>query len=392
MEADPFGPSMLTGACNTDCSHERIAAHPHRSQTEACTAGVHYTNPTGACLDCTATCNYGLGYYELNTCSGLVDRVCRRCRVFNFRVATSGSTPCQQCSRTCEPGQWIEGDCNAIGLVADPLSCASCSPGTFADGEVTARTGSHRCTDCGPGHVCPSNPNANLATMQTECRNMAEYMDDADGTRCKSAHGGHYTVTSDGATNRDDRPHVNHVPCEVGYRCPGGQRLECNAASAKFQDQPAQSDCQDVQPGWYTTPIGNGVTTGESPCELGYWCAGGIRTLCDVNTFTDAAAQTQCAPLSSAYHAIVKTGTLRVNEVECQAGEYCSASDGVGDRIRQDCPTGSQCPYHDAISRCAAGSTYAKPAQDARLLDVPGVSNEPDHDRGVRSGPEHRLR
>ena len=113
--------------------------------------------------------------------------------------------------------------------------------------------------------------------MRNECGNMDQYMDEDDGISCKTAHRGHYTVTSDGTPNRNNRPHVDHRSCEPGYHCPGGQKLVCNDNSAKFQDQDAQPECRNVREGWYTTPIGNGVKTGESPCEPGHRCGGRIR-------------------------------------------------------------------------------------------------------------------
>lgn len=155
------------------------------------------------------------------------DRECRQCQNLTYRRSegASGTDACTDCTATCAPGQQIEGDCDQVALVANPLSCGSCPEGFFADGMVTNFTGFDRCVECTAGYVCPSNTSH---TTYISCSGINQFMNSSGGTVCHTASVGSYTVTAAGDENKQE-PHVGEVPCEPGYRCENGAKHMCNA-------------------------------------------------------------------------------------------------------------------------------------------------------------------
>jgi hypothetical protein len=67
--------------------------------------------------------------------------------------------------------------------------------------------------------------------------------------------------------------------CEPGYRCVAGVRSACSSDN-EYQNGTQSNSCVTVTTGYYTTPIGGSARTGQTQCEPGYYCAGGVRWVC----------------------------------------------------------------------------------------------------------------
>ena len=88
-------------------------------------------------------------------------------------------------------------------------------------------------------------------------------------TTCHTVPFGRYYKTSDFA----------RTPCEAGYRCVAGVRSACSSDN-EYQNGTQSNSCVTVTTGYYTTPIGGSAHTGQTQCEPGYYCAGGVRWVC----------------------------------------------------------------------------------------------------------------
>jgi len=88
-------------------------------------------------------------------------------------------------------------------------------------------------------------------------------------TTCHIVPSGRYYKTSNFA----------RTPCEPGYRCVAGVRSACSS-DYEYQNGTQSNSCVTVTTGYYTTPIGGSAHTGQTQCEPGYYCAGGVRWVC----------------------------------------------------------------------------------------------------------------
>ena len=343
-----------------------------RLQTLGCVDG-QYTNTDGGCLTCTAECNFGGTEYEIRTCAAMNDRRCASCTIGSYRETLNNgfADACVTCSTTCAPGQRITGDCRRLSLTSDPLFCTSCTPGTFYASQTTANDRTDRCVDCGVGHVCPYSSGDQTATTKTPCNASDEFMAREDGTVCADVLEGYYTVSLDGVHNTDV-PHGNQVICERGRRCPTsagdrGKRFDCAVDQGQFQSGEGATACDTVSRGWYTTPINEALRTGQAQCERGYRCNPdtGVRTKCELNTFTSELGQTECQSLTDSFYVVVKDTSpdrLRIAEVEATEGQYVSTTtvDQDGDRHLIPCGRGYQCPYRGDRDACADNITFSE--------------------------------
>jgi hypothetical protein len=152
--------------------------------------------------------------------------------------------------------------------------------------------------------------------------------------------------------------------CAAGYYCPPGatsaHTSQCNT-SAVYCPSAVQAPVS-VSPGYYSVPVGGSLASAQSPCGMGYYCAGGVQIPCPAGVYGDQAGETTpgCAGACAAGY-YCPAGSTRATAVPCgNVTVYCPSGAswplvvlggyytvGVADITTQSsqaiCPTGSYC-------------------------------------------------
>ena len=251
------------------------------------------------------------GKYGTNVKTG-----CTNCPKGKYR-ASYGATSSSACT-ACPSGRY--GD--STGLTASTCSGA-CAKGHYCpDGSTSSQQ-----------NVCPSGTYGSSTGLGSSACNgvcaagyycgNAETSSEPAGKLCAAGRYGSFGQVNSDCTG----------PCSAGYYCeegsPSSTQAECGG-SARYCPEGSGSYVQ-VSNGFYT--IGGGGTTtrtGQSICEQGYYCAGGIRTPCPAGKYTDTTGNSQCSK-------------------SCAAGYYCPT--GSQTATQDVCGTGS----HPANYYCPAG-------------------------------------
>ena len=150
-------------------------------------------------------------------------------------------------------------------------------------------------------------------------------------------------------------------PCAPGFFCgPGSTSATqgpCSTSAAHYCPEGAPSPVASP-PGWYTTPMlaaNASHQTAASPCETGFFCAGGVRSPCPPGSFGNS-SQLQSVSCSGACTAgyVVLAAVGRPLQVSCVHGMLC-----VGDGCCRKCFPHSLSPAR----MCGAGTTAPQAPQ-----------------------------
>ncbi|MDD5198145.1 MAG: prepilin-type N-terminal cleavage/methylation domain-containing protein [Candidatus Gracilibacteria bacterium] len=69
-------------------------------------------------------------------------------------------------------------------------------------------------------------------------------------------------------------------------------QVTCNNSNT-YQDITGQTSCKTVSPGYYSTPTGGGILTGQTQCEANNYCVNGVKTVCTTG-YSSIAGSTSC--------------------------------------------------------------------------------------------------
>lgn len=200
--------------------------------------------------------------------------ICQRkqmciCEGFYIRDGVAHSCPagkysntCSHSCKECPVGQFSQegasecGECGGGTVQDGPMTCFTCSPGTFAV------KGDSSCTNCATGKYSSSG-----ASACTNC-NAGQHQNEEGKTSCKSCTIGKYS--SAGWTNCGN--------CNAGrYQNQNGQTSCKTCSPGYYQNQNVQSGCKDCPDGYYQDQ------TGENSCKL-----------CPAGKFSDVTGLSVC--------------------------------------------------------------------------------------------------
>jgi len=294
-----------------------------RSGQAACTPG-HYCQH-GVRYLCPAGTYGSTSTLEESGCSGV-------CPVGYFcPIGTVNPVPCpagsfgdtsgltvSQCSGLCFPGHW----CPAASVSPTQRICAS---GRVGEGFGLATS---ECSDLCSGPVQPKASPTSLKDTGVQSNMTAEVA-------------GLPVITG-------NRPFCAPRWCEEGYFCPPGSTLSTQqpCGSAAVYCATGSSLPSPVDVGYYTVGSlsrphadqmdgDNTTRIAQVQCELGYWCAEGVRRICPSGVFgsslglTSSACSGSCAP---GYYC--PEGSTKAEEKACgDPSLYCPMGSSLPSKV-----------------------------------------------------------
>ncbi|GMH77265.1 hypothetical protein TrLO_g2296, partial [Triparma laevis f. longispina] len=285
---------------------------------------------------------------------------CRECNPGFFSNNPEGASSCE----ACQVGLVSPSGASACSLCPAGYDCSGgttvmCSPGNYSNGDTAG------CEPCQKGYYCPG------ATDHHMCR-PGSYQPDPSQTSCLACPAGKQQEYS----GKDEC-----ADCPVGHFCPertvnpivcGSVALFCPLKSAIVQS---------ADEGYYTTPQDSESTKreGQTICEVGFACNGGIKTACDGGKYTDEDNASVCKTAPAG-----KKPTANRQDIEnCSPGRY-----SVGGKTECDeCEIGkfssegavgcSQCdpgeiPIGNMCTKCAKGKHATFGSSSCDPCDGPG--------------------
>ena len=151
--------------------------------------------------------------------------------------------------------------------------------------------------------------------------------------------------------------HPQSGACTRGYVCAAGSgsatASPCGDASVYC---PASSgSATSVQGGYYSTGASTSTRTAEVECEVGHWCASGVKTPCAAGRYGSTAGLTSS----------VCTGACPAGYV-CPEASFASAPSGVAGNDVSACGSASVfCPLGSTSSTLVATGWYSTGGSDA---------------------------
>lgn len=90
----------------------------------------------------------------------------------------------------------------------------------------------------------------------------------------------------------------NNTSCtqaSIGYFVANSGSTSQTACSTSdtYQDTGAQTSCKTVSTGYYSTPVGGGIQTGQAQCEANFSCVNGVKAACAAG-YSSATGSTAC--------------------------------------------------------------------------------------------------
>jgi hypothetical protein len=254
--------------------------------------------------------------------------------------ATCNSTTCSGGTPKC-----VSGSCRQCTVTAD---CSS-SDGYWCSGnQAYYRTNSCSSNNCVPSDSTTTYCNAgnSMICSSGSCLSCsAGYY--ISGGSCVAAGGNSYyspggistapTMVSAGyySTGGTSTTRTGQTQCEPGYYCSGGVRYACAA-------------------GYYGSSYGNTTSTCNGSCLSGYYCPAGSTS--NTQNSCPNGTSSSCNSGSLAECLACPAGTYFTNN--WSAAPYCCTSLACSDGSHQclTCPKGSYCTGGSNISSCPAGT------------------------------------
>lgn len=224
------------------------------------------------------------------------------------------------------------------------------------------------------GYVCPS------YTKYTSCKSGYYMTSSSSSTTCQSTPaagnacrpcsvmGSNYVC--DGGTAC---PRLNKVTCSAGYYLPagasscsacGGNNYYCPGGTFTPSSSTAQGR-NTVSSGYYSTGGSSTTRTGQSICEAGNYCSGGIKYACSGTLqYQDSTGATSCKSVSVGYYKSSNSA-----QAQCDAGYRNIAATSRNECIGTFTKTGNQvngstpanCASVNSWNSCTPGTcSYTK--------------------------------
>ena len=213
-------------------------------------------------------------------------------------------------------------------------------------------------TSCNSGYYMTS------SSSSTTCNTTP-----ATGNACRpcSVYGSNYTCA--GGTSC---PKASTVTCSAGYYLPangsscsacGGNGYWCPGGT--FTPSSSAQGRNSVSNGYYTTGGTSTTRTGQTKCEAGYYCSGGVRNACSGSLqYQDTTGATSCKSVSTGYYKSSNSA-----QAQCPSGYRNIAATSQSECVGSFSKTGSQvngstptnCYSVTAWNSCTPGTcTYTK--------------------------------
>ena len=395
----------VTTGGRTACGAGTANANTGSSASSACTACAAGTYSTGGASSC-STVNDGC--YGGASATSACPNSCSSLNSF-YTKSDSGRNENTDCYGTTTSGNWIKTQksgqvtCDAGGYCPGSVKVYYNSTGGRTEcgaGKYNASTGSSSSSACAnitagcygtsASSSCPAVCAANKwsaagASSCTSCPTDYENSGDtaashANQSSCKiTVDGGYYIGTAgDNSSNWDKCAggtyKASHTvaygstsscaTCSAGYYCPEGAsgQTECGG-NTKYSSSGA-SACSTVSTGYYTTGGTTTTRTGQTKCEAGNYCSGGVKTECGGGKYS-AAGATSCSNITAGCYGTSASSSC---PAVCGANTYSNA----GASSCTSCPTdyknsGDTATAHAGSASCiitVSGGYYIGTAGD----------------------------
>ena len=282
--------------------------------------------------------------------------------------STGGRTGCGAGKYNASTGSSSSSACANITAGCYGTSASSACPAVCATNKWSAE-GASSCTSC-PTDYENSGDTAASHANQSSCKitvdggyyigtagDNSSNWDKCAGGTYKASHTVAYGGTSSCAT------------CSAGYYCPEGAsgQTECGG-NTKYSSSGAAS-CSTVSTGYYTTGGTSTTRTGQTKCEAGNYCSGGVKTECGGGKYS-AAGATSCSNITAGCY-----GTSASSECPavCAANTYSDAGASACTACDSDyANSGDTAESHAGVASCkvtCAAGTYVA-SSGAACTDV----------------------
>ncbi|MDW2975049.1 MAG: InlB B-repeat-containing protein [Alphaproteobacteria bacterium] len=294
------------------------------ANTYKCTSG-QYLNVT-SCETCTA------GYYcpsssVTYTYNGSVQG---RTECGGGKYSSAGATSCSNITAGCY-GTSASSSCPAVCAAntysnAGASSCSSCPTDYKNSGDTAAsHAGSASCiiTVSGGYYIGTAGDNSSN-------------WDKCAGGTYKASHTVAYGSTSSCET------------CEAGYYCPAGASGQTACGGNTKYSSSGASSCSTVSDGYYSTGGTSTTRTGQTKCEAGNYCSGGVKTECGGGKYSSDGS-TSCSNITAGCYGTSASSSC---PAVCAANTYSNA----GASSCSSCPTGYKNSGDTAASHAGSAS------------------------------------
>ena len=277
--------------------------------------------------------------------------------------STGGRTACGAGKYNASTGSSSSSACANITAGCYGTSASSACPAVCATNKWSA-AGASSCTSCPTDYENSGDTSASHAN-QSSCKitvdggyyigtagDNSSNWDKCAGGTYKASHTVAYGGTSSCAT------------CSAGYYCPEGAsgQTECGG-NTKYSSSGA-SACSTVSTGYYTTGGTSTTRTGQTKCEAGNYCSGGVKTECGGGKYS-AEGATSCSSITAGCYG---TSASSACPAVCGANKYSDA----GASSCSSCPTdyknsGDTATAHAGSASCiitVSGGYYIGTAGD----------------------------
>ena len=339
-----------TSSCAT-CSAGYYCPQGAGSQT-ACGSNAKYSGSgAAACSDVSS------GYYTTGGTS----------------TTRTGQTKCEAgnyCSSgvktACGGGKWSSAgatSCSSITAGCYGTSAGSACPAVCGDAQYSD-AGAASCSGC-PADYKNSGTSASNHAGSASCKitvdggyyigtagDNSSNWDKCAGGTYKASHKVAYGSTSSCAT------------CSAGYYCPAGASSQTACGGNTKYSSSGAASCTTVTSGYYTTGGTSTTRTGQTKCEAGNYCSGGVKAACGGGKYSSAGA-TSCSNITAGCYG---TSASTACPAVCGTNQYSNA----GAASCSSCPTdyknsGTEAASHAGSASCiitVSGGYYIGTAGD----------------------------
>ena len=389
----------------TACGAGTKNASTGSSSSSACTACAAGTYSTGGASSC-STVNDGC--YGGASATSACPNSCSSLNSF-YTKSDNGRDANTDCYGTTTSGNWIKTQksgqvtCDAGGYCPGSVKVYYNSTGGRTGcgaGKYNASTGSSSSSACSnitagcygtsASSACPAVCAANKwsaagASSCTSCPTDYENSGDtaashADQSSCKiTVDGGYYIGTAgDNSSNWDKCAggtyKASHTvayggtsscaTCSAGYYCPEGASGQTPCGGNTKYSSSGAASCSTVSTGYYTTGGTSTTRTGQTKCEAGNYCSGGVKTECGGGKYS-AEGATSCSNITAGCYGTSASSSC---PAVCGANKYSDA----GASSCTSCPTdyknsGDTATAHAGSASCiitVSGGYYIGTAGD----------------------------
>jgi len=279
-------------------------------------------------------------------CTGGVQNTCPS----GYGASAAGSDAAADCYMSVAAKKYVK--------TANDSTATACGTGTYKAAHTVYYGGTSTCSSCPSGY----DDGAAVAT-QGECVISVaggKYIGTAKSATLSTCAGGTYKAAHTvayGATS-------SCATCSAGYYCPAGASSQTACGGNTKYSSSGAAACSDVSSGYYTTGGTSTTRTGQTKCEAGNYCSGGVKTACGGGKYS-AAGATSCSNITAGCYG---TSAGSACPAVCGTNQYSTA----GSSSCSSCPTdyknsGTTAASHAGSASCiitVSGGYYIGTAGD----------------------------